>query len=267
MPNSLIWLPNVLKEAGLKVSLCPGWEDRGHGDVGRIFGVICHHTATPGKDGNMPTLHTLINGREDLPGPLSQLGLGRDGTYFIVAAGKCFHAGKGVWNDIVNGNTNFIGIEAENTGGADDFPWPEVQMDAYHRGVAAILKHIGQKAEWCAGHKEYAVPPGRKTDPGFDMAAFRAMVESILNGTAPEPKLIPAEEPSQGSDKPGRATIRRGGDNDVELVKQVQRRLRLDQDGDFGAKTEAAVRNFQLKNGLVPDGIIGPKSWLILDQI
>lgn len=266
MPKSLIWLPSVLQEAGLKVSLCPGWEDRGHGDVGRIFGVICHHTATPGKRGNMPTLHTLINGRSDLPGPLSQLGLGRDGTYYIIAAGKCFHAGQGIWNGVVNGNTNFIGIEAENTGSADDFPWPEIQLDAYHRGVAAILKHVGQSQEWCAGHKEYALPKGRKSDPVFDMVGFRASVRDILNGNAVAPRVIPAHEPQQDG-KAGRPTMRRGGNNDTEFVKVVQLKLGIDQDGDFGPKTEAAVRVFQSKNNLVPDGIIGPKSWLILDRL
>ena len=32
MPKSLIWLPDVLEKAGLKVSLVPGWEDRGYAD-------------------------------------------------------------------------------------------------------------------------------------------------------------------------------------------------------------------------------------------
>ena len=62
MPNSLIWLPDILKNAGLKVSLVDGWENRGRGDVGNILGVICHHTAGP-KNGNMPSLNTLIKGR------------------------------------------------------------------------------------------------------------------------------------------------------------------------------------------------------------
>lgn len=266
MPFSLIWLPSVLLDAGLKVSECPGWEDRGHGDVGRTFGIICHHTATPGKSGNMPTLQTLITGRPDLTGPLAQLGLGRDGTFYIVAAGKCNHAGAGVWNGVVNGNTNFIGIEAENTGGADDFPWPPIQLDAYHRGVAAILNHIGQGPEWCAGHKEYALPKGRKTDPDFDMVAFRTAVASILNGTAPPVTTIPAAEPTQQG-KVSRPTLRRGIDNDASLVQLLQQKLHLDQDGNFGPKTEAAVRVFQSNNNLVPDGIVGPKSWVILDKI
>src|SRR4051794_10090300 len=107
MPFSLIWLPEVLRLAGLKVSEVPGWRDRGRGDVGRILGVICHHTGTSSRD-NMPTLNTLIRGRSDLPGPLAQLGLARDGTYFVVAAGRANHAGKGNFQGVRNGNSNFI---------------------------------------------------------------------------------------------------------------------------------------------------------------
>ena len=35
-------------------------------------------------------------------------------------------------------------------------------------------------------------------------------------------------------------------------------------DGDFGQKTDLAVRNFQEKNGLVVDGIVGPITWNLL---
>ena len=125
MPFSLIWLPHVLKSAGLKVAPVPGWETRGRAEMGEVLGVICHHTGGQ-RVGNMPTLQVLIDGRAGLPGPLSQLGLGRDGTYYVIAAGRCNHAGSGVWNSVTNGNSNFIGIEAENTGGANDFPWPAV---------------------------------------------------------------------------------------------------------------------------------------------
>src|SRR5262249_4020644 len=110
MANSLIWLPDVLKAAGLKVALVDGWHDRGRGDVGAMQGILCHGTAGP-KNGNMPSLNTLVQGRSDLPGPLAQLGLGRDGTYFVIAAGRANHAGKGNWKGILNGNTNLIGIE------------------------------------------------------------------------------------------------------------------------------------------------------------
>jgi hypothetical protein len=265
MAFSLIWLPQVLKDAGLKVATVDGWENRGRGDVSSIVGVICHHTAGP-KIGNMPSLKTLVNGRSDLAGPLAQLGLGRDGSYIVIAAGRCNHAGAGEWHGVKTGNSSFIGIEAENTGKPDDLPWPEVQMDAYRRGVAAILKKIGRPADFCAGHREYATPPGRKTDPDFEMNLFRAGVAAILAGTAPAPTLIPAAEPTAQPGVPTpRPTLRRPATGD--LVKQLQTKLGVDPDGSFGAKTEVAVRAFQRNHGLVPDGIVGPKTWVILDTV
>ena len=254
MAYSLIWLPEVLEDAGLKVAEQPGWRTRGHGDVGAIKGVICHHTAGS-KTGNMPSLGIVTDGRPDLAGPLSQLCLGRDGTWFVVAAGRAFHAGAGKWEGIETGNSSFIGIEAENTGKPDD-PWPAVQMDAYRRGVAAILKKIGAKPIMACGHKEYALPKGRKPDPSFDMNEFRKAVGDIMTGAAPPPKLIPAVDTS------GRPTLRRGAKGPA--VKELQAKLGCTVDGVFGAGTEAAVRVWQRKKGLVPDGIVGPASWKLL---
>src|SRR5215467_4207855 len=265
MPYSLTWLLQVLEDAGLKVAPVDGWEDRGNGDVRTIEGVICHHTAGP-RNGNMPSLNTLLEGRSDLPGPLAQIGLGRDGTFYVIAAGRCNHAGQGSWQGVTTGNSSFIGIEAENTGLSDDTPWPDVQMEAYRRGVAAILIRIGTTADFCAGHKEYALPAGRKSDPDFDMAAFRSGVAAILAGTAPTPTLIPAVEPAA---PPGvsatRPTLRRPSTD--ELVKQVQAKVGVVVDGNFGGKTEAAVRAFQQAHALVPDGIVGPKTWAALDSV
>lgn len=261
MAHSLIWLPNVLTAAGLKVARVDGWESRGRGDVGPTFGVICHHTAGP-RNGNMPSLETLINGRSDLPGPLAQLGLGRDGTFYVIAAGRSNHAGNGNWQGITHGNANFIGIEAENTGLPNEFPWPLVQLDAYHRGVAAILTHIRQGVEFCAGHKEYALPRGRKSDPNLDMNVFRSAVSAIMNGAAPSRPLIPRAEPPDANGT-GRPTLRRGANG--ALVSAIQRRLGIAANGNFGPTTEAAVREFQRANGLVPDGIVGPTTWRVLD--
>jgi hypothetical protein len=125
MAHALEWLPDVLLAAGLKVAPVDGWAEREAGDIGSIAGVMCHHTAGPAH-GNMPSLRTLIEGRPRLSGPLAQLGLGRDGTFYVVAAGKAHHAGAGMWRGVPAGNSHFIGIEAENTGLHDD-PWPGVQ--------------------------------------------------------------------------------------------------------------------------------------------
>jgi peptidoglycan hydrolase-like protein with peptidoglycan-binding domain len=251
---SLTWLAQVLVDAGLKVAEQPGWKDRGRGDVGPIKGVISHHTAGS-KNGNMPSLRVITEGRDDLPGPLAQLGLGRDGSYFVVAAGRCNHAGAGNWQGTSTGNTNFIGIEAENTGLPDD-PWPLIQMDAYRRGVAAILQKIRANPIMCAGHKEYALPHGRKDDPSFDMNDFRMQVAAIMSGNAPAPSVIPA------ADAAGRPTLRRGATG--ELVEEIQRKVGVAATGTFDAMTEAAVRQFQREHSLAPDGIVGPRTWATL---
>lgn len=255
MAYSLTWLPQVLKSAGLKVAEQPGWVTRGRGDMGTVRGVMCHHTATASRK-NMPTLGLLTTGRDDLPGPLAQLGLARDGTYYVIAAGRANHAGPGRWKGVTTGNSSFIGIEAENSGLAND-PWPEVQIDAYARGVAAILTRIGAPADMCCGHKEYRLPLGTKPDPSFRMDPFRERVKAIMEGTGPTRPLIPAEDDKQ------RPTLRRGSRGDH--VRTLQQAIGAGSDGVFGPMTEAKVRQFQAGKGLVPDGIVGPATWAALD--
>jgi hypothetical protein len=190
----------ALRDAGLKTEEVPGWKTRGHGDVGTIKGVLCHHTAGPGpKAGNFPSLGVVRDGRPGLDGPLAQLGLGRDGTFYLVSAGKCYHAGAGYWQGVTAGNSSFIGIEAENSGAASD-PWPSVQMDAYRRGVAAILSFIKAPPIMAAGHKEYALPKGRKPDPSFDMVQFRKDVAAIM-GQSPTVSPKPEKEPPPAAKK------------------------------------------------------------------
>lgn len=51
-----------------------------------------------------------------------------------------------------------------------------------------------------------------------------------------------------------------------EAVITVQRQLNnygfpLIVDGFFGPKTEAAVRSFQARAGILVDGIVGPQTW------
>jgi len=46
-----------------------------------------------------------------------------------------------------------------------------------------------------------------------------------------------------------------------EDIKKLQIKLGIDPIGKFGPKTESAVKAFQLKNGLTPDGIVGDGTW------
>jgi putative chitinase len=58
------------------------------------------------------------------------------------------------------------------------------------------------------------------------------------------------------------------GDNN-ENVKLMQQKLGIEPAvTNFGPKTEAAVKEFQAKHGLIVDGIVGPKTWgMIMSQI
>jgi hypothetical protein len=46
-----------------------------------------------------------------------------------------------------------------------------------------------------------------------------------------------------------------------ESVRTLQDFLKIPVDGNFGPKTESAVKSYQKKNGLVVDGVVGPKTW------
>lgn len=173
------WLATALRAGGCTINELAGWQTRGRpGVFGPVAGVLCHHTAGPLK-GDAPSLGIIVNGRADLPGPLSHLHLSRAGIFTVIAAGRCNHAGPGQWRGITAGNSSFIGIEAENAGTPAD-PWPDEQLEAYARGCAAILSHLGAPVEMCVGHKEYAQPAGRKIDPSFDMTAFRMRVAAVM---------------------------------------------------------------------------------------
>jgi len=249
-----LWFPKVFFDAGLKVSEVPGWKTRGR-RVLDIRGSMAHHTASaPGK--NAPSLGTVVNGRSDLPGPLCQVLLGRDSTCYIVSAGSANHAGRGIWHGETDGNGRMFATEAENSGLGE--PWPEKQLDAYIRLHAAVHKYRRIDAARACGHREYALPKGRKIDPtGIDMVQFRYRMRAIMEGLAPAPEPVDPGTKEQ-------PTLRRGAS--VPAVEALQRALGLPVDGRFGPATEAALRAFQRQHDLVPDGICGPRTWAVIDE-
>lgn len=260
----MTWLASVLRNRGLKVEEIDGWETRGRGEMTSVRGILIHHTGGPLK-GDRPSLNLVINGRKDLAGPLSQLFLTRAGVWVVIAAGRCNHAGAGAWHGVTAGNSSFIGVEAENAGTVDD-AWPSVQMDAYQRGCAAILEHLGVDEVWVAGHREFALPKGRKIDPLFDMDQFREDVAAMLDDRHAPPSTV-NPDPIQ----PKRLMLRKGSQGDSVKVLQFalgKERIpgmpMLVADGGFGAMTEQAVKIFQRAKGLTADGVVGPATWKIL---
>lgn len=169
-----LWIAAACRDAGLRVVEVQGWRERG----GTTFvprGAIIHHTAGA-PSGDMPSLGVLVSGRPGIPGPLSQFGVGRSGTIYVVAAGRANHAGNGGWRGLA-GNAAVWGIEAENTGRGE--PWPPAQLDAFHRLAAVLAARTPFAPDLIACHREWA--PRRKIDPtGIDGDAFRRAVAALL---------------------------------------------------------------------------------------
>lgn len=170
------WLADASLLTGYPVVEVPGWKTRGHGGMTAVEGVVAHHTAGP-RTGEYPSLGVVRDGRAGLAGPLAQLGIGRSGTIYVVAAGLAWHAGESAWAGFRSLNSRFLGIEAESMGTVDD--WTPAQRDCYPRLCAALLHYMRRPASRLAGHKEVA--PGRKIDPAnWDMSTMRSQVGVML---------------------------------------------------------------------------------------
>lgn len=81
--------------------------------------------------------------------------------------------------------------------------------------------------------------------------ALRRVADKIRNGTIGA--VVAPKHPFAG-------TLHKGRMNNG-AVKDVQKKLGITADGDFGVKTEAAVIKFQRAHKLTADGIVGPKTW------
>ncbi len=171
-----------LREWGLNVQTKEGYVGRGRPYSFNPRAVIAHHTASGSSSGNFASESIVTFGRSDLPGPLCQFLLGRDGTVKIVALGYSNHAGyggprAGIPKD--QGNSYSYGIEAENNGVGER--WSPAAYQAYYRLCAALLDYMNiSDVSRVFGHKEWA--PGRKIDPaGIDMNKFRENVKVAFN--------------------------------------------------------------------------------------
>lgn len=197
------WLADVLRaqEPKLKVRELPAWQQYGHGDFRDIRGIMIHHTGNARE-----TAESIQRGRPDLPGPLSNLHIAPDGTVTVVAAGVCWHAGRGSWPWLPTdmGNQHMIGIECAWPSDTTLTPqtqwrerWPDPQIIAMRDTCAAILTRLGFDSSRVIAHKEYAGAAQGKWDPGnIDMAWFRGEVAKAQRGQF-KPAAPPPPKPAE----------------------------------------------------------------------
>lgn len=178
-----------LRKYGLTVVEVDGWQNRGYAnqDLQAIAGVLWHHTATPRSNytrSDAPTLGLLVNGRSDLPGPLCQIGLGRTGIVYVIAAGVGNHAGVGdAFNIPTNmGNHYMIGIEMESSGIAPwDWTADQIRVAPY-LGAALELEYLMDDPEQIQiGHLEYS-HEGKIDPAGWPggMDGLRSSINSVI---------------------------------------------------------------------------------------
>ena len=175
-----VWIPS------------PNFSDRAHG-ASDIDTIVLHHTASGGTAQDVA--HYFQN-------PSSQVSshyiVGKDGVIVqsVPDGKKAWHAGTSTFKGRDNVNDFSMGIEIVNRGDSKD-PWPEKQYEAVADLVAYLMKTYNVPMERITGHRDVALPKGRKIDPAdnFDWGHVKQLINQRMNGTNPVPRPDPKPEP------------------------------------------------------------------------
>lgn len=163
-----------------------------------------------------------------------------------------------------------MGAEASTEGGAMSFG--AADLDLSDPEAMDTVAHETAHALAGPGTGETALDqPGDRGEQGAEEAGRRFGDWAARGFTGPAPALKPAaggqaevhRKASATATLDGDPALRKGSSgSEVKLLQQLLNRYgeKLDADGEFGAKTEAAVLRFQAKYGLDADGIVGPKT-------
>lgn len=140
----------------------------------RITAVVIHHTVTPTLEKTVD----LFLSRESRVS--SHYVLGQDGrlVQMVKDEDRAWHAGESSWKGMDNCNDYSIGIEVVNSGDGVQ-PFTEEQYRSLERLVSALVSKYGIGRDMIVGHRDVALPPGRKTDPAdnFDWTRLSEFVD------------------------------------------------------------------------------------------
>jgi hypothetical protein len=228
-PDALV---NALRAEGCRVVTVDQWRthNRNHkGPWGPIHGVMVHHTVSKGDQASVDLCY---DGYEGLPGPLCQGVIGKDGTVYVISAGRANHAGGGDPNVLaavkderynatppkpqvgnaagIDGNRYFYGWECVNLGDGKD-PWPAAQVEAIVRASAAVCRVYRWTEKSVIGHKEWSRDKSDPRGPGdvVDMPKLRAKIAERLAHPASWSPTAPATPTTGTRMKPDRLLVRR----------------------------------------------------------
>jgi len=229
--------------------------------------IILHHTGgtySPNST-DRRAYHRLIDGE----------GRAHDGV-FAIEANAPGKIQKGAYAPhTLSLNTGSIGVSICAMGGGQwsdpfsgKYPVKHAQVDELVREVADLSKSYGipirrrtvlshaeveitlgvrQRNKW---DFDYNPRGGASRDPVGIGDEIREEILNAMNGTVVQEPVEPREMLCRGSTG--------------YHVRAAQAALGVTVDGDFGPNTYAAVVKFQIRNGLLPDGIVGRMTWAAL---
>ena len=222
-------LDKILANYGVVTTPTDGWETRNSPGGTDWIGLMIHHTGSHNS-----SVHTLTDGRADLPGPLCHYyteELPDPKTWLICDIdANANHAGPGdpkvlervrndeppqpptdkLDKDRVDGNGHFLGDEIE---GATPGDLGDARYQVAVLSAAAICDHYGwDPLTRVIGHKEWTT---RKVDPAFDMDLFRDHVVNAIKEhhmpPIPDDNLPPEFPPRGWADGSWTAYVAAGG--------------------------------------------------------
>ncbi|AXH47407.1 lysin A [Mycobacterium phage Hangman] len=184
-----LFLPQLLRAFGVSVTTYTDadgirWDQRGHGDFGKISWVLWHHTGSVNETDNGIAHHPAL-------GLAANMLIHPDGHVVLTGSGIAWHGGIGVYPGIPEDGINQISIGIECSYGPDrdgryTLPWPEAQMNAMIAVGGAISWFLGDTLppshqiahkEWAGADNPLGVNKQGKPDPGnLDMTWFRAQI-------------------------------------------------------------------------------------------
>lgn len=142
---------------------------------------------------------------------------------------------------------------------------PEKQIEFLAKTLSEVSKNYYQGDQFAAAREWHTGPGGVNSADGreYEQLVRGHMRESDianLKQTTTGASVTPSVAPSTSTPSASGAIVGRGDSGPA--VSELQRQLvaagaSIEVDGDFGPRTEAAVRAFQQQRGLSPDGTVG----------
>lgn len=122
--------------------------------------IVLHHTVIPTLE---DTVKHFLNPESKVS---AHYVLGKDGrlVQMVRESDRAWHAGVSSWKGRENCNDFSIGIEIVNRGdGIDEFT--EQQYTVLNELLDELVKRYHIADDMIVGHRDIALPPGRKVDP------------------------------------------------------------------------------------------------------